>query len=195
MIFSSFALLSLMNVNRIWTSQLHLQIKEAKTVFPSTTTILHGIEVDTPHMSMRLPRDKVESAIPDIKFMYKRKKVSLRDIQSLIWTLNFAHRVVIPGRAFLRRLINLTMGVKKCHHLFRLTMEARLHPSAWLFFLQSFNGKSVLLPNKWTSSNEIKMYSDASRAGCTAILGSGWFQGQFPPDWHHVNIAIGAQHY
>lgn len=171
-------------------NHLCLPIKESKTVFPTTTATLHGIEVDTLNMSMRLPKDKVESAIQDIKAMYKRKKVSLRDIQSLIGTLNFACRVITPGRAFLRRLISLTVGVKKRHHLIWLTKEARLDLSAWLIFLQSFNGISMLLPNKWTSSNEIRMYSDASGAGFAAILGSRWFQGQFPPDWQDVNIAI-----
>ena len=48
--------------------------------------------------------------------MKGRQKVTLRELQSLIGLLNFACLVVVPGTAFLRRLINLTIGVKRPHH-------------------------------------------------------------------------------
>lgn len=41
------------------------------------------------------------------------KKVTLRQLQSLLGKLNFACRAVVPGRAFCRWLIDATVGVKK----------------------------------------------------------------------------------
>ena len=37
----------------------------------------------------------------------------------------FACSVVVPGRTFLRRLIDLTKGIKKAHHHIRLNKDAR----------------------------------------------------------------------
>ena len=42
---------------------------------------------------------------------YKRRTVELKELQSLIALLNFTCQVIVPGRAFLRRLIDLTKGV------------------------------------------------------------------------------------
>jgi hypothetical protein len=42
---------------------------------------------------------------------YKSKRsITLRELQSLLGLLNFACSVIIPARAFLRRLFGLTIG-------------------------------------------------------------------------------------
>ena len=51
------------------------------------------------------------------------KKISLRQLQSLIGLLNFACQVVAPGRAFCRRLIDAS--VKKPHHKIRVSQAMR----------------------------------------------------------------------
>ena len=170
--------------------QVNLPVKHSKTVFPSTSVELHGIQVDTVKLQISLPSDKVQDAKIAVDNMYKRRKVTLNSLQSLIGILNFACRVVVPGRAFLRRLINLTIGVKRSDHFIRLNSEARKDLLAWKLFLDSFNGKFLCLPNQWTSSNTIKLYTDASGFGFAAVYGGCWFQGRFPDNWKHVNIAI-----
>ena len=169
---------------------VNLPVKQSKTVFPSTSVVLHGILVDTLKMQVSLPQDKVDSARLLVSSFYRSKKVQLRTLQSLIGVLNFACRVVVPGRAFLRRLINLTRGVTNPVHFIKLTSEARKDLQAWKIFLDQFNGRFLCLPNKWSSSNTIKLYTDASGFGFAAVYGSNWFQGRFPDDWKHVNIAI-----
>ena len=79
----------------------------------STCVIVHGIEVDTLQMQARLPQDKLEAAITLVRAFSRRRKVTLRELQSLIGTLNFACKVVVPESPFLRRLIDLTMGIAK----------------------------------------------------------------------------------
>ena len=170
--------------------QVGLPIKESKTVHPSTVVVLHGIQVDTVKMQLSLPSDKVEAARVAVSALCTKKKVQLNTLQSVIGTLNFACRVVVPGRAFLRRLQDLTKGVNHPLHFIRLNSEARKDLAAWKVFLESFNGRFICLPNRWTSSNSIRLFSDASGAGFAAICGSNWLQGQFPSSWTHVNIAI-----
>ena len=70
-----------------------------KTIGPSGVLCFAGIEPDTDKMEARLPEEKL------------RKCVTLKEMQSLIGLLNFTCSVVILGRTFLRRMINLTVGV------------------------------------------------------------------------------------
>lgn len=67
-------------------------------------------------MMSPLPPDKLEKCRTLVYQFSRRKKVTLQELQSLIGVLNFACLVVVPGRAFLRRLIDLTIGVKKPYY-------------------------------------------------------------------------------
>ena len=77
-----------------------------KTVGPSNILTFAGIELDSLRMEARLPLDKTEKCKAMVSPFLRRKKVTLREIQSLTGLLNFACSVVVPGRAFLRRLID-----------------------------------------------------------------------------------------
>ena len=65
------------------------------------------------------------------------KKVTLKQLQSLIGLLNFACNVVSPGRTFCRRLINATIGVDKSYFKIRVTKSIKADLNVWLQFLQS----------------------------------------------------------
>ena len=63
------------------------------------------------------------------------RSVTLREPQSLIGLLNFWSSVATPGRAFLRRLIDLTAGVTLPHHYIRLNTElikCSVGASSWM---------------------------------------------------------------
>ena len=88
----------------------------------STTVItICGIEIDSVAMESRLPVERLERLRLLLDSICNRKKICLRDHQSLIGLLNFACLVVSPGSAFLRRLIDPTCNVKKSHHFIKLT--------------------------------------------------------------------------
>ena len=171
-------------------NSLNLPIKHNKTVQPTTNIILHGIEVDTTTMSIRLPQDKLQEARDKVNSLRKKKTTTLVNLQSLLGTLNFACRVVSPGRAFLRRLHDLTKNTfNKSHHI-RLTKASRLDLQAWNTFLTDFNGQVMCLPTDWTPSTSLKLFTDASAAGYAGVLGSHWIQGLFPSKWKDTNIAV-----
>lgn len=96
--------------------QLGIPIAPEKTCGPATTLTFAGIELDPIKCEARLPRDKIEKCVQTIADFLHRKKVTLKELQSLIGLLNFACSVVTPGRAFSRRLIDLTHGVKSPGH-------------------------------------------------------------------------------
>ncbi len=93
-------------------SYLGIPIAPDNTCGPSTKLCFAGIELDTLQSVARLPSEKIAKCITIISGFLKGKKVTLKEVQSPNGLLNFACSVVRPGRAFLRRLIDLTIGIK-----------------------------------------------------------------------------------
>ena len=170
---------------------LGIPIAPEKTSGPATTMSFAGTELDSVASEARLPLDKIQKCVALITNFLSRKKVSLKEVQSLTGLLNFACSVVVPGCAFLRRLIVLTKGVKQSHHCIRISREVREDLRVWLSFLDHFNGKSFFLNEVWLSSQKLDLYTDASGAlGFGAICGRHWCYGEWPETWAHRNIAF-----
>ena len=82
---------------------LGVPVAPEKTSGPANVLSFAGIELDSVLMEARLPMDKVQKCLDAIFTFLSRKKVTLKELQSLIGLLQFACSVVVPGRAFLRR--------------------------------------------------------------------------------------------
>ena len=65
-------------------------LADNKTVEPTEVLIVLGIEFDTINMVMRLPDEKLIELRNKIESCLACTKISLRDLQSLIESLNFA---------------------------------------------------------------------------------------------------------
>ena len=125
------------------------------------------------------------------KNFLKRKKVTLKELQSLIGCLNFACSIVVPGRAFLRRLIDLTIGIKHANHFIRITKEVKSDLCVSLQFLQCYNGKSFFFNDRWLNNNSIQIFTDASGAhGFGIVFGKKWCYGTWLEEWIGKNIAF-----
>ena len=112
-------------------SYVGILIATEKTFGPLTTLSFAAIELDSVLMEARSPPDKLKkcSALL-LEFLY-RKKATLREVQSLTGLLSFACSVIVPGRAFLRRLIDLTVGIQCPHHLIRLSKDVKEDLKVW----------------------------------------------------------------
>lgn len=171
-------------------ASLGVPIKEDKTVHPTTTITFLGLELDSVLMEIRLPLDKLVKIRTQLLSMTKCKKVSLVQLQSLIGLLNFACLAVVPGRTFLRRIIDLTIGLRKPHHVKRLNVSARADIAAWLVFIESFNGRALLLPTLSETSRSLNMYTDASNVGIGGCLGSSWYSCDYSAQWLKYHITV-----
>ena len=162
-----------------------------KTFGPSTILTFAGVELDTIHCESRLPEDKLLKCKQLIAEFIKKKKATLRELQSLTGVLNFACSVVVPGRCFLRRLIDLTIGLKRPGHFVRVSKEVKADLFTWQQFFQEYNGKSFFLNEKWENSVSLQLFTDAAGVhGFGAIFGSHWCYGEWPKEWLGQNIAI-----
>ena len=169
---------------------LGVPVKKSKTFYPCTKLELHGITVCTETMTMSLPPEKVEKAVVMIKNMLSSQKTTLSKIQSLTGLLNYCTKIVPPGRAFLRRLYDLTIGLERQNHHVRVTASVKADLRVWLSFLAQFNCKAIITREVWLEEHVLHTYSDSSGKGWGAFFGRNWFNGHFPDNWAKVNIAI-----
>lgn len=116
--------------------KLGVPIEDENTVLPTTIITIYDIEVDSNKLECPLPQDKIDKVHRVLQSAYHKKKMILRELQSLIGLWNFACLVVRPGRAFLRRLIDLTKNVSNPFHYIKLTCEARADIQPWKSFIE-----------------------------------------------------------
>ncbi|XP_075715671.1 uncharacterized protein LOC142750558 [Rhinoderma darwinii] len=159
-----------------------------KTEGPMTVIKFLGIMIDSDNMECRLPDDKLLEMRELVVSALRRKKIQLRDLQSLLGHLNFACRIMPMGRVFCRRLASATAGVHSPHHFIRLSAELKADLLVWGEFLQTYNGRSVLMYQP-VSSVDLELYTDASGAcGFGAYFQGQWCAGVWPDTWHECGF-------
>ena len=136
---------------------LGVPIAQEKKVGPDTTLQFAGIELDSVRQKARLPLDKLTKCRTLLHHFHKKRSVTLREMQSLIGFLNFCCSVVIPGRAFLRRLIEVISGLTRPYHHIRLNRESKHDIRMWLTFLDNFNGRVFFLSDRWENSSTLDL--------------------------------------
>lgn len=163
--------------------ELGVPVAEDKVEGPSTSIRFLGLVVDTVAMQVRIPEDKLsdlKQLVTDTLTRYK-KKITLRQLQSLLGKLNFACRAVVPGRAFCRRLIDATMGLKKPHHKVRVTASMVEDLKVWQSFLEHYNGNNIIFEEQWQHNTQLELFTDAAGTiGFGAYFQGHWAFGAWP---------------
>ena len=134
---------------------LNIPISAAKTEGPSQIILFMGIILDSGKMEGRLPEDKVERIKSALSTFQSQRSTTLQELQSLIGTLNFACKVIPPGRPFLQRIIHLARGVKKTHHHIKLTTGFYKDIEMWKMFIDQWNGIGLFLSPLWETSDTL----------------------------------------
>ena len=172
-------------------SVVGIPIAFEKTFQPSKVMDFVGITLDSELMEARLPLEKIAKCYSLLDEFLSRKSCKKREMESLIGYLNFTCSVVLPGRAFLRRLISSTMGIKEPYHYVKISAEMKSDLLLWKTFVGSFNGKSMFLHDRFLSSSVLSLYTDAAASlGYGAVYSSYWFYGEFPPQCRKLNITL-----
>ena len=172
-------------------AQLRVPLAEEKTEGPCQVITFLGLEIDTVHREVRVPQRKVVALREKIQACLERRKLTLKEIQSLIGSLNFVCRAIAPGRAFTRRLISLTRGIKKPHHRVRISPGAKLDLLVWLEFLDHFNGVSAFRDQAWQDNDTLELFTDAAASiGFGGYFDGHWFQGEWTPELRAISPSI-----
>ena len=81
--------------------KLGIPAAEEKTVWPTPVLVFLGLELDTLLMQVRIPHNKIEQLIIKAVLAHKQS-ITLKEMQSLLGSLNFVCRAIVPGRPFCR---------------------------------------------------------------------------------------------
>ena len=170
--------------------EIGIPINHNKTEGPSISLSFLGIQLDTIANQASLPLDKVNKYTDLMQDFLNRKTVRLHEMQKVIGSLQFTTSVVTPGRTFLRRLINSTIGIQKPYHRIHITRAHRDDIIMWLDFLTNFNGITIFLDTYPIPSTILNLYTDSCPQGYGGTYGNRYFYGYFPDNWKPLNIAV-----
>ncbi|MGH7238572.1 MAG: reverse transcriptase domain-containing protein, partial [Candidatus Saccharimonadales bacterium] len=165
--------------------QLGMIIATDKTVEPTTRLVYLGITIDSNEMAISLGPDKITAIMELLDEWTDCDTCSMKQLQSVIGTLQWAANVVTHGRTFIQRLRDLE---HKYIHLDNHTDESaiiindesREDVEWWRTFIRQWNGVSLLWDQEWLDDKHIlQPFTDACDAGYGAVCGKDWFHGQW----------------
>ena len=158
--------------------RLGLPLHANKCVGPATSMTILGIELDSVNQVACLPEDKLLALRELIHSWMPRRWCRKRELESLIGHLHHAAKVVWPGRAFLRRFIDLLCCFRHKDHPVRINQEFRLDLQWWQQFLASWHGVGFWLYPGMSAATDLVVTSDAAGAiGFGAYSQGQWFYG------------------
>ena len=165
-------------------------IAHNKTEGPAQVLTFLGIELDSVNMQARLPDDKLHKYRTNVHHIANSSTCTLREIKSVIGQLTFTTSVIPPGRAFLRRLHNLTIGKLNPNQIIKIHNSAKQDLLMWANFLNNHNGRTIIRPLSNVISSQINLCADASKIGFGATYGKAWIQGTWPDHWKTLHISF-----
>ena len=124
-----------------------------------------------------------------IKLWFEKLSGTKRDLLSLTGLLNFACKVVRPGRIFLRRMIKLSTTVMELKDIIELSDDAKLDMKWWNDFLHQWNGKAIMLRTV-EAKVDVQIFTDASLIGMGGIKNKQWFSVNWPEGWSNMHINV-----
>ena len=174
-----------------WCETIGIPLAPEKTEGPASTITFAGIELDSVRMEARIPQEKLDRYRKLVSDYKNKKKITLVELQRVIGSLQHCSYIVPAGRAFLRRLIQLTIGLSLPHHHTRLNSEARADLDTWATFLKHFNGRALFLEQKIFTSDTLHLYTDSAQSlGFGAVFHDRWFFGEWPKLWTSFEITV-----
>ena len=183
----------LMNTFMNVCDELGVPIAENKTVGPSNIITFLGFIIDTVLMMVRIPEEKLQKPRNLLQPLLYKKKVSLKDLESLTGLMAYCSRAIPSSRAFIRRFYDLIAAVnnKKPHYMVRINQEVKADVQMWLQFLIEFNGQCYIPEKTWLSNDTLEMFTDSSgnpELGCGAYFCGRWAQFRWPSSWKNLPI-------
>ena len=176
----------LMDTFQTLCSKLGVPIADDKTQGPCTCLSFLGLTINTISGMIQIPTDKVDRLIVLINHVIAAKKVTLKEMQSLVGMLAFCARALTSARAFNRRMYGSLSKATRPHHRIRVTKGIKEDLKVWLKFLTTFNGESYIQSSEWFSNKSLQLFTDS--AGGATMGGAAYFAGkwsfiQWPQEW------------
>ena len=175
-----------------------------KTEWSTQQIVFLGILLDGQRKCLALPVEKVNKVrnLINQTLHKKGRKVTIKELQSLVGFLNFLNKAIVPGRAFTRRMYakipaiaydakkqEFNKKLKPYHHI-KLDIEFVQDCKVWLWFLDNCQMTQICRPfvdlNQCITSTQLDFYTDASKAifkGIGCVFEKSWNFSQWEPGY------------
>ena len=162
-------------------------LAKEKTHGPARQMTFLGIKLDSVAFLASLPPDKLEVYTAQL---CDSDQTTLQDMRALAGRLNWALSVVLPGRAFLRRLYEAMGALTNPRAVILITPEIKADLDIWYRFLRQYNGKFFIQYIPVLDSHMLNLYADASFQAGAAVFGSSWIRIPYPDNWKDLGIVF-----
>ena len=178
------------NLERIFQQAGVAESKE-KAVTPTQRMSFLGIDFDTRSMTMFVSDTRLQE-LKDLSFLFLHaKKVTKKQLQSIIGKLMFAAKCVPSARVFMNRLLNALRKLHRNSHHVRISAELKSDLLWWSKFLPEFNGRSLIPELAWSATDSV-IQSDACLSGAGAVFQNLAFHTEFPDFITKLQLHINA---
>jgi hypothetical protein len=118
--------------------ELGVPLAVEKTIGPSCVITFLGLEIDTLEIVIKIPPPKLSEVQQKLIETLNKKKITLKDLQSLTGLLNVCALAIPAVRAFNRRFCDAMQGVCKPNHFIRVSVGMKDDIRMWLSFLEKY---------------------------------------------------------
>ena len=150
-----------------------------------------GYQLDSVTFEIKIPEEKVQNLLRIIESTLGRKRIKLKEMQSLTGSLALCAKAMPSARAFIRRTYASIPGVARPHHHIWMSKGIREDLIMWKQFLSKFNGISYMLDSEWMSANTVKLQTDSAAGaalGCGLYFDGLWCHLSWPDQWSGSDI-------
>ena len=134
---------------------LHIPVSPKKLTPPTTRIICLGIEIDSVKASMSIPKDKLQAILLACEKFIKLTHFTKKQLQSLLGSLMFVHKVVHAARYFVNRLLDTLRGITK--QKTPMSDPIRQDINWFLTFVKRFNGTATYIHTNLYSRDVIEL--------------------------------------
>lgn len=152
---------------------LGLQESPSKACPPSTILTCLGVEVNTLVLTLSVTPVRLQELETLLLQWTTRRSATKSELQSLIGKLSFVTKCVRQSRLFLSRILALLRILKRNHYHTKLSKEFHWDIKWWLWFLQTYNGVSVIPSSLWSAPDGV--FTDACLTGCGGLTDQYFF--------------------
>ncbi|MCP3664903.1 MAG: hypothetical protein GY696_20805, partial [Gammaproteobacteria bacterium] len=154
-------------------------LKEEKERGPAQVIELLGIEIDALQQILWITEKRLMDTLNVLESWSFKKVATRREIASSVGKLNFVALVCRPGRAFLRRAIEVLTSPGGWDAKVRLDRGLLADVDWWRTFLPQWNGTSTFPDEHWFNSPDISLKTDTCKHGFGASYSGRWLYGEF----------------
>ena len=141
-----------------------------------------GILLNGQSLTLSIPVEKQQKALKILHEITSKKRVTIKQLQTLTGYLNFLTKAIVPGRTFTRRMYAKYTNIKgamtnkgrlKQYYHVLLDSEFRLDCEIWKTFLEHYSDLSLCRPmidlDTQVTAKQLKLYSDARKNTCLGM--------------------------